>query len=195
MKTSDEIMIKGQSLTEILRLHGIWRMGGIGGIRADLSGNDMRGADLSWANLSGADLSGADMRGNDMRWANLSGANISGANISGADLSGARYEYKGANAKRFNVFNNLYRYCVIPIIDIDNNQFVRMGCKFHTREEWEAGKGDNKGEFPDDGSEKSELRKFALATAFSWLDLVAKQIEKETEKKVDDLKRKSPNRQ
>ena len=165
MKTSDEIMIKGQSLTEILRLHGIWRMGGIGGIRADLSGNDMRGADLSWAN------------------------------ISGADLSGARYEYKGANAKRFNVFNNLYRYCVIPIIDIDNNQFVRMGCKFHTREEWEAGKGDNKGEFPDDGSEKSELRKFALATAFSWLDLVAKQIEKETEKKVDDLKRKSPNRQ
>jgi len=155
MKNTDEITHNGKTLTEILTLHRMWLYNENGGIRADLSRADLSRADLSGANLSRANLSGAD--------------------LSGADLSGAKFVYNGIEAKRFNVFNNLYKYCVYAILSTDGVQYVRLGCKFYSREDWNAGKGINNKEFPDDGSESSELRKFALATAFAWLDVIAAQ--------------------
>ena len=165
MKSTDEITHNGKTLTEILTLHRMWVHNENGGIKANLSE-----ADLSEADLSGADLSGADLSD-----ANLSEADLSDANLSEADLSWAKFVYNGIEAKRFNVFNNLYKYCVYAILSTDGVQHVRLGCKFYSREDWLYGKGDNNSEFPDDGSESSELRKFALATAFAWLDVIAAQ--------------------
>lgn len=110
--------------------------------------------------------------------ADLSGANLAGANLAGAYLAGAKFVYNGIDSKRFTVFNNLYKYCVYAILSTDGTQYVRLGCKFYSREDWLAGKGDNPSEFPDDGSESSELRKFALATAFAWLDVIEAQEKK-----------------
>ena len=64
-------------LDAIIKSHGEWLTGGVGGACANL-----RGANLSYANLHGANLSGADLSS-----ANLSYANLSYANLSGADLS------------------------------------------------------------------------------------------------------------
>ncbi len=143
--------------------------------RANLRGANLREANLREANLIEANLSGANLSGADLRGANLRGADLSGADLRWADLSGAKYDLFGVTAKRFNVFNNLYRYCVIPILSTDGKQYVKMGCKFHSREEWEKDFWNNTDEFPDNGSEKTELRKFALNTAFAWLDLVEAQ--------------------
>jgi hypothetical protein len=114
-----------KQLAEVLRLHGLWLSGADGGMRADLSyenlscanlsganlsgGADLSCADLSCANLSGANLSGgADLSRANMAYANLSGANLSGgadlsranmayANLSYADLS--RADLSGANLR------------------------------------------------------------------------------------------------
>jgi hypothetical protein len=50
-------------LKEILRLHGLYRIGIKGANRANLSRANLFGADLSGANLSGADLSRANLSG------------------------------------------------------------------------------------------------------------------------------------
>ena len=83
----------------VLEKHEKWLNNELGGIRADLSGEDIYGLDLRGANLYGANLIRADLRvayliKADLREANLSGADLSGAdlyeaNLSGADLSGA----------------------------------------------------------------------------------------------------------
>ena len=180
MKNTDEITHNGKTLTEILNLHKMWLYDGLVGERANLywanlSGANLSRADLSRADLSGANLSGADLSGADLSRANLSRADLSRANLYWADLSGTTFVYKDIEAKRFNVFNNLYKYCVYAILSTDGGQYVRLGCEFYSREDWNAGKGINNNEFPDDGSESSELRKFALATAFAWLDVIAAQ--------------------
>ena len=68
-------------LDAIIKSHGEWLTGGVGGACANLrdatlSGANLRDADLRWANLSGANLRGADLR-----WAYLSGADLRGANL------------------------------------------------------------------------------------------------------------------
>jgi hypothetical protein len=128
---------------------------------ADLSGADLRDANLSGANLSGANLNGAD----------LNGANLNGANLRGANLRGAYY--KSIKIKNVRFFWGLYKYQVIAIIADNNTQYIALGCKFQTRQEWEGDFWNNIDEFPDDDSEKTALRKFALETACRWLDLKA----------------------
>ena len=208
MRNPSEIIINGTALSEILEMHNAWLYCSCGTRanltdanlrRADLAGAnltrayltgadlrlaDLRRADLTRANLTGADLTSANLTGADLTRANLTGANLTEADLTGADLTeadltGAEYEICGVKAKRFNVFKSLYRYSVIPIIDVNGHQYVKMGCKFHSRAEWENNFWNNKSEFPDNGSEKTELRKFALETAFRWLDLIANQIKKE----------------
>ena len=68
-----------EQLLEVLRLHGMWRRGEAGGVRADLSDADLRGANLRDAYLRDADLRGADLRGADLSDADLRGADLSGA--------------------------------------------------------------------------------------------------------------------
>lgn len=72
------------------------------------------------------------------------------------------------------MFLNLYKYTTIPFIGIDGEDYVALGCKCQTREEWSRNFWNNTEEFPDNGSEKTELRKFALTTGFAWLDMIHK---------------------
>ena len=76
-------------LDAIIKSHGEWLTGGVGGACADLRDADLRWADLRGADLRGADLSGADLSGAYLSDANLSGAYLIGANLRDADLSGA----------------------------------------------------------------------------------------------------------
>ena len=71
-------------LATILDLHGKWRRGEDGGVRANLFN-----ADLSNANLSNADLSNADLSNANLSNANLSNADLSNAYLSNADLFNA----------------------------------------------------------------------------------------------------------
>ena len=149
-----------EELKTVIELHQKWIKKEVGGTRAYMSGAYMSRANLSDANLRSADLSGADLRS---------------ANLSDADLRGAKYSKNGVEAKRFTLINNLYKYCVIVILGIDGSEWIFLGCKSHTRQEWESNFWNNVNEFPDDGSEKTESRKLALATACAWLDMVKKQ--------------------
>ena len=71
-------------------------------------------------------------------------------------------------------FTGLYEYDVVAIISEENKVFIKMGCFFRKKEEWEKHFWNNKKEFPNDGSEKSCLRKFAYDTACNWAKLIIK---------------------
>ena len=154
---------------------------------ADLSGADLSGANLSGANLYRADLSGADLTGADLTVADLTRADLTGANLSGADLSGAnltgadlyRADLSGADLyrvkiKKCAVFTGIYKYVVIPIISEEGEKYVTMGCYLRKLSEWEADFWNNPNEFPNDNSEKSNLRLFAFETAKKWFDVIDK---------------------
>jgi len=81
-------------LTDILRLHDLWRRADPAGKRADLAGANLTGANLTGAyltgaHLAGAHLAGATLTGAHLADANLAGADLTDANLTGADLSGA----------------------------------------------------------------------------------------------------------
>jgi hypothetical protein len=92
---------------------------------ANLSMANLSGANLSGANLSGADLSRADLSMANLSMANLSEANLSGANLSEADLSGAKNIYDS--------FMPIYSKWNFSI----KGDFLRIGCKKKSFEEWE----------------------------------------------------------
>jgi len=81
--------VKASELNEIVRKHGCWLLGEVGGTRADLTGADLRGAVLRGADLRGAVLRGAVLRGADLTGAVLTRADLTGADLRGADLRGA----------------------------------------------------------------------------------------------------------
>jgi len=112
-------------------------------------------ANLSGANLRGANLGGADLRGADLYEANLREANLYGVKI-----------------RKAIVFSGLYKYVVIPFISEDGEKFVKMGCYTRKVSEWIADFWNNPNEFPNDGSEKSNLRKFAFETAMKWFEII-----------------------
>ena len=160
MRTTDEIMHNGKTLTEILKLHKKWRNSEDGGVRANLSGADLNGADISGADLNGADLNGAD----------LSRADLSGANLSEANLSGAKY--RGITIKYLRSFSGLYKYLTVVAIAEDGTEYIGLGCKWLKRSEWDGdGFWNNTNEFPDDGSIKTKERRMALKFAQDWIDL------------------------
>ena len=164
-------------LEKTLKLHKMWLNSEDGGVHANLRYANLIDANLRDANLRYADLSYANLRD-----ANLIDANLRDANLSNADLSYAKYSHKGITAKRFTVILNLYKYTVIPIISKDGDHWIALGCKFQTRKDWETNFWNNTSEFPNDGGETTESRKFALATACAWLDMAQKQIDKENAK-------------
>ena len=114
---------------------------------------DFRSANLSGANLSGANLDGANLDG-----ANLDGANLVRAYLDGANLSGVDDEK--LQVAFMTVFSSLYEYQCWAVVDQNGVAYVRMGCLWKTVEQWDAIgiRNSNKGEFPDDGSEKCERR-------------------------------------
>lgn len=143
--------------------------------KINLRGADLAGADLAGANLAGANLRGAYLRGADLRGANLRGADLSDAYLRCADLAGANL--RGANGenikiKRAIVFTGLYAYIVIPFISEDDVKYVKMGCFTRKLSDWESDFWNNDNEFPNDGSEKSNLRLFAFETAKRWFEVI-----------------------
>ena len=131
---------------------------------ANLGGANLRdanlvGANLRDANLGGADLVGANLRDADMGGADLVGANLRDANLVGADLGGANLRGAG-KVKTFRLFAGLYQYDCMAILAEDGTPWVRMGCLWKSVEEWDriGIRASNRGEFPDDGSERCEER-------------------------------------
>ena len=94
--------VSKDELAEILKKHGMWLNGIVGGIRADLCETDLRWVNFRGNNLSGADLSGADLRGANLYMVNLSGANLRGASLRGANLYSA--DLYGANLHGVNLY-------------------------------------------------------------------------------------------
>jgi hypothetical protein len=137
---------------------------------ADLRDADLTGADLTGADLTGADLTGADLRDADLRDADLRDADLTGAYLTGADLTGAYL--RNIKIKKAIIFTGLYKYVVIPFMSEDNGKYIKMGCFTRKLSEWESDFWNNNNEFPNDNSEKSNLRLFAFETAKKWFDLI-----------------------
>ena len=101
---------------------------------ADLYGANLRGANLYSADLYGANLRGANLYGANLRGANLSGANLYsadlyGANLRGADLYGANLDGEKLTKSPL-VVTGLRYWCLI------SDEYMRLGCKRFTHEEW-----------------------------------------------------------
>ena len=94
----------------------------------------------------------------------------SGANLTGAYLTGANDEK--IKIKKASVFTGLYTYTVIPFISEDDIKYVKMGCFTRKLSDWESDFWNNDNEFPNDNSEKSNLRLFAFETAKRWFETV-----------------------
>ena len=122
------------------------------------------------AYLRGAYLRGADLRGAYLRGAYLTGAYLRGVDLTGAYLRGADGE--SIKIKRAIIFTGLYTYVVIPFISEDDIKYVKMGCFTRKLSDWESDFWNNDNEFPNDGSEKSNLRLFAFETAKKWFEVV-----------------------
>lgn len=91
---------------------------------------------------------------------NLRGANLTGANLTGEKIKNAA------------VFTGLYQYVVIPYITESDVKRIKMGCYDRTLTDWESDFWNNNNEFPNDKSEKSQLRLMAYNTAKFWFDIV-----------------------
>jgi acylphosphatase len=100
---------------EIVRLHGIWRNGEDGGVRANFSGYDLSWLDLCNANLSYANLSDAD----------LSDANLFEANLNGVNLRDAI----GNGREIITIQTSVYH------VNYTSTE-IQIGCEKHTIEEW-----------------------------------------------------------
>ena len=143
-------------------------------VEAVMRGAYLRGAYLRGAHLQGADLQGAYLRGADLQGADLQGAHLQGADLQGAYLRGAHLwgaVYGDIKIKKVVVFSGLYHYVVMAIIAEDGTKYVRMGCFFRTLEEWNNDFWNNPNEFPNNGSEKSEMRLLAFNHAKAWFEL------------------------
>lgn len=97
-RSTEDIEIINQRLID----HAKW-LRGKGGVRADLSFEDLSNLSLKkvclrQAVLVGANLGGCDLTDADMTHAELFGADLEAADLSGADLTGA--DFRGANLHR-----------------------------------------------------------------------------------------------
>ncbi len=103
-----------EELKEILELHQKW-LNDKGGIRANLSNDDLYGANLRNANLCSSDL----------RNANLYGANLKGANLKGANLLRTIGDMQFVKSFQFEKYMITY-----------TDTILNIGCKSYTINEW-----------------------------------------------------------
>ena len=139
---------------------------------SDLRDSDLRGSDLRDSNLRGSDLRDSDLSGSDLSGSDLSDSNLRGSDLRGSDLRGSNI--CGYKIKKAIVFTGLYRYIVIPFITMEDEEFIKLGCYTRKLSEWEFDFWNNDKEFPNNGSEKSNLRILAFNTAKEWLNLQTK---------------------
>ena len=120
MRTTDEIIIGGKTLTEILELHKLWLEDNTKGQRANLRYANLRYADLRHANLRYADLRHADLQGADLQHAELQGVDLQGADLDFSCLPlwcgglGFKIDDKQAKQLMYHVIN-LMQYSKINI--------------------------------------------------------------------------------
>lgn len=89
-----------------------------------------------------------------------------------ADLSGANLS--GKKIKKCAVFSGLYTYIVIAYITEENEKFIKMGCHNRILSDWESDFWNNDNEFPNNNSEKSNMRLMAFETAKKWFEIIEK---------------------
>jgi len=109
--------------------------------RANLAGAYLARANLAGANLDGAYLDGANLAGAYLDGANLDGANLDGANLDGAYLDGAYLA--GAYLARAYLAGEKLTKAPLSLLNLRwhvliTGQYMRIGCKRHTHEEWAA---------------------------------------------------------
>ena len=120
----------------------------------------------------GEAIKAAIKAGDNLTGAYLWGANLWGANLQDADLRSAELRH-GMKIKSLRIFAGLYVHICMAIVDESGIPWVRMGCLWHTVEEWDriGIRESNIREFPNDGSPKSEERvrafEFVRATAIA----------------------------
>lgn len=94
--------------------------------------------------------------------ANLRNANLEDANLENATIHGIKI-------KKAIIFTALYKYIVMAIIALNNEEYIKMGCHCRTVEEWENDFWNNNDEFPNDNSLKSNSRIFGFETGKKWI--------------------------
>ena len=73
---------------------------------------------------------------------------------------------------RLKFINGLYNYSVACILGKNGTKYIKMGCYLRTLAEWENDFWNNNNEFPNDDSEKSNMRKFAFECAKKWFETI-----------------------
>jgi uncharacterized protein YjbI with pentapeptide repeats len=140
MRENKDIIIKGVTLEEILKLHKIWLRSYSNGKRANLRGENLQCANLERANLRGANLRYANLERANLRYANLEGANLEGANLRDADLRDADLRYanlqcaklrdanlEGANLRDANLdFSCMPLWCGDLKANYDDKQIIQQ---------------------------------------------------------------------
>ena len=97
---------------------------------ANLIDANLENADLSYANLWHADLSGADLRNANLSYADLSYADLSYADLWNANIRNANLSHaKGIDT----AYMPIYCKCSLAI----KGDYIRIGCKEKTVEEWD----------------------------------------------------------
>ena len=66
--------------------------------------------------------------------------------------------------------SNGYKYSAHALLHKDGDATIRLGCFTRSRKEWEENFWNNDREFPNDGSEGSEMRLFLFNMICLWTD-------------------------
>ena len=107
--------------------------------------------------------------GVDFTRANFKGANFTGANFKGVDFTGVKINEKFKITK-FKIMTGLYKYPVFCFILNKKIPLLRMGCYIRTIQQWSTDFWNNKNEFKNDNSKKSNDRLFAFEVAKLWFN-------------------------
>ena len=116
----EDITHNGQTLAEILRLHGMWLRGEAGGARANLTY-----ANLTYANLTGADLTGANLTRANLTDADLTGANLTDANLTDARMWGTAGNMREVRSVQIDTWPVTY-----------TSDTMQIGCQRHQISKW-----------------------------------------------------------
>ena len=161
--TQQSAFLHGADLRN-LNLKGLYLRGAyLRGV--NFSGSSLQNVDFQGANLQNANFQDADLRSADFQDADIRCIHLQGALMQGADIEGRKI-------KKAVVFTGVYKYSVIAYITIHEEKRIKMGCYDRTLAKWEENFWNNEVEFPNDNSEKSNLRLLAFETAKKWFEIV-----------------------
>jgi hypothetical protein len=129
MRHPDTIIHNGKTLTEILRLHGMWLRGEEGGERANLAYAILTGANLAYANLAYAVLTDANLTDANLTDAILTGAILTDAILTDAILTDADLRCSG-DMRRIKTMQIEHWHIGYT------HDTLQVGCQRHPIEKW-----------------------------------------------------------